>query len=263
MENMKQDHSLEKLNYTLKVAWMYHDIMDLYGDKGNIMTLSKRAKERNIDFQVTTVGIGEEADLSAFDLVFIGGGADKEQEVLIPDLLSRRENIQKALEENTFFLLICGGYQLFGQYYETADHHQVKGLQLAEYYTTTGEQKSRCIGNVVVDANLDGQLLRLVGFENHGGQTKNVMYPLGKVVHGFGNAFDAGYEGYYDGHILGTYLHGPLLPKNGKLADFVLMKALQKRHPNFHHEMFTSLENPWEKPARQALLERFKLSELS
>ncbi len=262
MENGKQVDQNRQSNYTLKTAWMYHDIMDLYGDKGNIMTLSKRAQARDIDFQVTTVGIGEKADLSSFDLVFMGGGADKEQEALIPDLLSRKENIQKALQENTFFLLICGGYQLFGQYYETADHHQVKGLQFAQYYTTTGEQKSRCIGNVIVDADLDGRVLRLVGFENHGGQTQNVIHPLGKVVQGYGNAFQAGYEGYYDGHILGTYLHGPLLPKNGELADFVLTKALQKRYPDFQYEMLAPLENPWEKPARQALLERFKLSEL-
>lgn len=241
---------------------MYHDIMDLYGDKGNIMTLTKRAKERGINFEVTTVGIGQEADLSSFDLVFMGGGADKEQEALIPDLLSRKENIRKALDENTFFLLICGGYQLFGQYYETADHHQVQGLQFADYYTTTGEKKSRCIGNVIIDANLDGKTLRLVGFENHGGQTQNVTHPLGKVVHGYGNAFDAGYEGYYDGHILGTYLHGPLLPKNGELADFVLSKAIQKKNPSFSMNDLALLENPWQKPARQALLERFKLQEI-
>lgn len=241
---------------------MYHDIMDLYGDRGNIMTLTKRAEKRGINFEVTTVGIGQEADLSSFDLVFMGGGADKEQEALIPDLLSRKENIRKALDENTFFLLICGGYQLFGQYYETADHHQVPGLQFADYYTATGEKKSRCIGNVVVDANLDGKTLRLVGFENHGGQTRNVKYPLGKVVHGFGNAFDAGYEGYYDGHILGTYLHGPLLPKNGELADFILSKAIQKKNPSFTMDDLAPLENPWQAPARQALFERFKLSEV-
>ncbi len=246
----------------IRCAWMYHDIMDLYGDKGNIMTLQKRAADRGIDFEVQTVGIGEEADLSSFDLVFIGGGADKEQQSLIPDLLSRRENIQEALDENTFFLLICGGYQLFGQYYEAADHSKMEGLKFADYYTNTGQGKSRCIGNIVIDAELDGETIRLVGFENHGGQTLGVDKPLGKVLHGCGNAFDAGSEGYYNGKILGTYLHGPLLPKNGKLADFVLAKAIAKQHPGFARCDLSELENKWEKPARAAVLSRFHLEDL-
>lgn len=245
----------------VKCAWMYHDIMDLYGDKGNIMTLTSRAKSRGIDFQVTTVGIGQEADLSDFDLVFMGGGADKEQVALIPDLLSRKDNIQKALDENTFFLLICGGYQLFGQYYETADKEKIEGLKFADYYTATGKAKSRCIGNIIIDAPLDGINLRLIGFENHGGQTMNVAHPLGKVVHGYGNSFDGGFEGYYDGHILGTYLHGPLLPKNGQLADFVLTKAIQKRNPEFTFDQLAPIGQPWEGIARKALLDRWKLED--
>ena len=168
----------------MKVVWMYHDIMDLYGDKGNMMVLMKRCLDRGIPFELDTCGIGEEKDLSEYDLIFLGGGADKEQISLIPDLLSRKENIKKAIDEKTFVLLICGGYQL-------------------------------------IDANLDGLKTRIVGFENHGGQTLNVMHPLGKVVKGCGNSFNAGYEGFYDGKILGTYLHGPLLPKNPEVADFV------------------------------------------
>lgn len=246
----------------LKCAWMYHDIMDLYGDKGNIMTLQSRAKSRGIDLEVTTVGIGQKADLSAFDLVFMGGGADREQMALIPDLLARKENILKALDCGTFFLLICGGYQLFGQYYETADHNKIPGLQILDLYTETGKGKSRCIGNIVIDADLDGQTLRLIGFENHGGQTLNVTSPLGKVVKGSGNAFNAGFEGYYDGRILGTYLHGPLLPKNGRLADFVLAKAIARTHPGFTLSDLAELDNPWEAEARKALLDRFGLQEL-
>lgn len=98
----------------IKIAWLYHDFMDLYGDKGNILTLKKRAEDRGIEFDLHTVGICQEEDLSDYDLVFLGGGADKEQKALIPDLLARKDNIQKAMEEKTFFLLICGGYQLFG-----------------------------------------------------------------------------------------------------------------------------------------------------
>lgn len=245
----------------IKCAWMYHDIMDLYGDKGNIMTLSKRAQARGIDFEVDTIGIGQEADLCQYDLCFMGGGADKEQVALIPDLLKRKDNIHQAIAQNTFFFLICGGYQLFGQYYETVDHQKIKGVQVGSYYSLTGKDKSRCIGNVVCDANLDGIHLRLVGFENHGGQTMNVEHPLGRVIQGNGNAFDAGMEGYYDGHILGTYLHGPLLPKNGELADFVLVKALQKRHPEFTLQDLAPMDNPWQAPARKAILDRYQLND--
>ncbi len=245
----------------LKVCWMYHDIMDLYGDKGNILTLKKRCMDRNIDFQLSTCGIGQSADLSDFDLVFLGGGADKEQMSLIPDLLSRKENIQKALDSHTFFLLICGGYQLFGQYYIVADGSKMEGLGFNSYYTDTGKAGSRCIGNIIIDANLDGLQTKIVGFENHGGQTLHVDHPLGKVCKGYGNAFDAGLEGYYDGRMLGTYLHGPLLPKNPLVADFVITKALKKRNPDFTMEQLPHLENPFDQAARKALFDRFEIKE--
>lgn len=241
----------------MKTAWMYHDIMDLYGDKGNIMTLKKRAEDRGIDFELTTVGIGEEADLSDFDLVFLGGGADKEQKSLIPDLLSRKENIRKAIDENTFFLLICGGYQLFGQYYEAAGNEKMDGLGFYSYRTDTGAKGSRCIGDIIIDAKLDGQPMKLVGFENHGGQTVGVEKPLGKVLHGCGNAFNAGYEGFYDGHVLGTYLHGPLLPKNPDLADFVIAKALAKRNPGFSAADLEPIDTPFAQKARNVLFDRY------
>ena len=240
---------------------MYHDIMDLYGDKGNILTLQKRCLDRGIDFDLETCGIGQEKDLSDFDLVFLGGGADKEQLSLIPDLLKRKDNILQALEENTFFLLICGGYQLFGQYYISANNDMIEGLKINSYHTETGKEKSRCIGNVIIDARLDDLHTKIIGFENHGGQTLNVDFPLGKVLHGYGNSFDAGYEGYYDGKVLGTYLHGPLLPKNPDVADFVITKALQKRNPDFQYQDLQPLDNPFDQQARKALLKRFNIDE--
>ena len=243
----------------LKVCWMYHDIMDLYGDKGNMMVLKKRCLDRDIQFELDTCGIGQKKDLSEYDLIFLGGGADKEQISLIPDLLSRKENIQKAMDENTFILLICGGYQLFGQYYIAANNQKIKGLQFYDYYTDTGKQGSRCIGNIVIDANLDGIKTRIVGFENHGGQTLNVKHPLGKVIHGYGNSFDAGQEGFYDGKILGTDLHGPLLPKNPVVADFVIYKSLKKRNPDFKFEDLKPLNETFEKGARDTLFKRFNI----
>ena len=243
----------------MKVVWMYHDIMDLYGDKGNMMVLKKRCLDRGIPFELDTCGIGEEKDLSEYDLIFLGGGADKEQISLIPDLLSRKENIKKAMDEKTFVLLICGGYQLFGQQYIAANHEKISGLQFYDYYTDTGKAGSRCIGNVVIDADLDGLKTRIVGFENHGGQTLNVTHPLGKVVKGYGNSFGAGYEGFYDGKILGTYLHGPLLPKNPEVADFVISKALQKRNPDFKYSDLKPLEDKFEKMAREAVFKKLEI----
>ena len=245
----------------MKVVWMYHDIMDLYGDKGNMMVLKKRCLDRGIPFELDTCGIGEEKDLSEYDLIFLGGGADKEQISLIPDLLSRKENIKKAMDEKTFVLLICGGYQLFGQYYIAANNEKISGLQFYDYYTDTGKAGSRCIGNIIIDANLDGLQTKIVGFENHGGQTLHVDHPLGKVCKGYGNAFDAGLEGYYDGRMLGTYLHGPLLPKNPLVADFVITKALKKRNPDFTMDQLPHLENPFDQAARKALFDRFEIKE--
>lgn len=240
----------------MKTAWMYHDIMDLYGDKGNMMVLKKRCEDRGIEFQLDTIGIGQKADLSEYDLIFLGGGADKEQMAMIPDLLERKDNLKKAMDENTFVLLICGGYQLFGQYYEAADFSKIPGLGFYDYYTSTGKAGSRCIGNIIIDATLDDLHTKIIGFENHGGQTQNVNHPLGKVLAGYGNAFDAGYEGFYDGKILGTYLHGPLLPKNPEVADFVIAKALAKRNPGFTWHDLQKLDNSLEEAARKVLMQR-------
>lgn len=236
----------------MKLAWLYHDIMDLYGDKGNILTLQARAKAHQIDLQVDTIGIGQKVDLCDYELIFLGGGADREQWALLPDLLSRKDNIQKAMDQGSLFLLICGGYQLFGQYYLTADGTKLEGLGLKNYYTTHSSQ--RCVGNCIVEANLDGHSFLLVGFENHGGQTKGVQTPLGKVLTGHGNAHYAGFEGYYDGQVLGTYLHGPLLPKNPALADFLLSKASGQPLQNVPLPPFVT-------EARQALLDRYQIKE--
>ena len=174
----------------LNVCWMYHDIMDLYGDKGNMMVLKKRCLDRGIQIKIDTLSIKDECDLSTYDLLFLGGGADKEQKMLIDDLLSRKENIAKAMNENTFILLICGGYQLFGQYYISADNEKIEGLKFFDYYTETGSNGTRCIGNIAIECDLDGNKITAVGFENHGGQTRNVKTPLGHVLHGYGNSFE-------------------------------------------------------------------------
>lgn len=243
----------------IRVAWMYHDIMDLYGDRGNILSLQKRAQDYGLPFELETVGMNQKTDLSSFDIVFLGGGADKEQMTIMPDLLGRKEDILKALDAGTFFLLICGGYQFFGQYYLDAKGNRIDGLGLFDYYTVPSKDHKRCIGDIIVEADLDGEKLKLIGFENHGGQTMNVDKPLGKVLHGFGNHFDGEQEGFYNGQVLATYMHGPLLPKNSRLTDFILKKVIQKRHPEMQMPEKIK-EPPFEKEARNVLLERYKIS---
>lgn len=240
----------------LHICWMYHDIMDLYGDKGNMMVLTKRCKDRGIDVVIDTLAIGEERDVSTYDLLFLGGGADKEQMMLMDDLHSRKDNIKQAMDQGTFVLLICGGYQLFGQYYISADNEKIEGLKFFDYYTETGSNGTRCIGNIAIECDLDGEHITAVGFENHGGQTRNVTTPLGKVLHGYGNSFEGKQEGFYNGQVLATYMHGPLLPKNPKIADFVIYKSLKKRNPEITLQDLAPLDDTLEQKANDFMLHR-------
>ena len=213
----------------LRILWMYHDIMDLYGDSGNIKVLKKRCNDRGIKTQIDTLGIGQNIDISEYDLVFFGGGADNEQSIIYNDLLNRKDNIIRAINANTIFLLICGGYQMFGQYYKDRDNNVIDGLKIFDYYTEA-KGSNRCIGNILINATLEDSNFEIIGFENHGGQTYNVTKPLGIVVKGHGNCYKSRFEGIYDKNCIGTYLHGPILPKNPKLADFIILKALSKRY---------------------------------
>lgn len=237
----------------INVLWLYHDLMDLYGDRGNIQTLKVRCEKRGIQFNLETCGMHESKDFETFDLIFMGGGADKEQKVLSQDLLEKKVGLKKALDKNTFFLLICGGYQLFGDYYEDALSNKIEGLNFLNHYTIARTDKKRCVGNVIVDANLDGEMIRVCGFENHGGQTHNVETPFAKVVKGHGNQYQSEFEGVYNGQILGTYLHGPLLPKNAQLADFIIKKALKR---NYGEVALEALDDQLEDCASNVIINR-------
>lgn len=237
----------------LKILWMYHDLMDLYGDRGNIQVLKTRCLKRGIDCQVDTCSLNQKVDCSEYDLLFIGGGADKEQSLLVDDLLKRKENIQKAMDEHTFILLICGGYQLFGQYYLDGDGHKINGLGFFDYYTESASRDIRCIGNIAIEVEAEGQVFKAVGFENHGGQTKQVSSPFGRVLSGQGNSFGCGSEGFYNGQVLGTYMHGPLLPKNPQIADLIIRKALMKR---YDHVELLPLDDELEIKALNTMLDR-------
>lgn len=240
----------------LNVLWMYHDVMDLYGDRGNIQTLKYRCEKRDITYNLDTCGIGEERDFSSYDLIFIGGGADKEQKILSNDLLQKKEALQKALDNGVFFLLICGGYQLFGDYYLDSENNQIKGLGFYPHYTLARQDKKRCVGNIAIEAYLDNQKIEVFGFENHGGQTHGVEKPLGKVLSGHGNQYQSSWEGLYDDNVLGTYIHGPLLPRNAQLADFIIKKILVKKYGELE---LIALDNHLEKAAIQTLKQKMNL----
>ena len=240
--------------YKLKIVWMYHDIMDLYGDKGNMMVLQRRCEQRGIDVGIDTCGIGESCDLASYDLIFLGGGADREQMMLIDDLLSRRENIREAMEQGTFVLLICGGYQLLGNYYKMGDE-TIEGLGVVNIHTERGD--SRLISNIVLQSDLFP--LPIVGFENHGGRTFIEDYqPLGKVLSGHGNNDKDKGEGIVYKNVIGTYLHGPLLPKNPHLCDYLLQTALNRR---FGKVDLPELDDKDELAANHYIVKRFAQSE--
>ena len=240
----------------LKILWMYHDLMDLYGDKGNIETLRYRASKRGINVVVDTCTLQEERNIEDYDIFFLGGGADKEQTLIYKDLLARKESILKAKESGTAFLLICGGYQLFGQYYLDQDGQKIDGLGIYDYYTESSDRDHRCIGNIVVEANINDKKVTVVGFENHGGQTKAVSNPFGKVLVGHGNTYKGEYEGYMDAQTIATYMHGPLLPKNPAIADEVILRGLNRRYAV---DQLEQLQDTLENAAHDAMLKRLNV----
>ncbi len=215
----------------LKILHMYPAMLDLYGDSGNVEILSYRCRMRGIETEVIKHDLGDrDTDFSDVDIVYLGGGADFEQQLLADDLLGLKDEIRKAYESGVYFLMICGGYQLMGQYYKDSNGKKIPGLGLFDYYTVASTNKrERCIGNIVVEADLSGEKYKVIGFENHGGQTTNVTSPFGKVLAGNGNEFSSTTEGYTEKNVTATYLHGPLLSKNPKLADHIISYCITRK----------------------------------
>jgi lipid II isoglutaminyl synthase (glutamine-hydrolysing) len=216
---------------TLRVAHLYADEMNIYGDRGNILTLQKRAAWRGINVAVDAVGRGPSPDLSDTDLIFWGGGQDRDQELVFKDAAEYKVGaIRRAIESGTVVLAVCGGYQLLGEYYVTAEGTKLPGLGLVELHTVPGARRN--IGNIVIEtSDLGLEPRTLVGFENHSGKTYlgPGLQPLGRVLRGAGNNGEDGTEGVVAGNVFGTYLHGSLLPKNPHLADLLLLRALRRR----------------------------------
>ena len=241
---------------TIKILHMYADMLDLYGDSGNMEIMKYRCKMRGIGCEIDKYSVDSPMpDFSAYDLIYIGGGADLEQQHISADLLKCREGIVNAYKNGTFLFLICGGYQLMGKYYRDADGNDIKGLGLFDYFTVApNSRRKRCIGNIVVQTEITGKPVKVLGFENHGGQTQNVKTPFGKVLYGNGNCSKSEFEGYFEKNVIATYLHGPMLSKNPEISDYMIEYCINRNAET--HEKLAPLDDKLEKECRKVMLDR-------
>ena len=215
----------------LKICHMYPDVLNLYGDGGNIICMKKRLEWRGIEASVTRLPIGTDMSLANFDLIFIGGGQDFEQQVLLEDLHRGKEReIKAAIEDGKTFLTICGGYQMLGSYYETYDGKRCDFIGALDLYTVGSKQ--RMIDNYKFKCTESAGGSIVVGFENHSGKTYlgSGLEPLGTVLAGFGNNGEDKTEGAHYKNVFGSYSHGPMLPKNPEFCDMLLLTALKRKY---------------------------------
>ncbi|SHF35442.1 hypothetical protein SAMN02746089_01748 [Caldanaerobius fijiensis DSM 17918] len=235
----------------LKLCYLYPDLMNLYGDRGNVIAIQKRCQWRGIDLRIDKIGIGEEVDFNDYDIIFMGGGQDREQNLMSDDLLNvKASSLRDAAENGVVILAVCGSYQLLGNYYKAQNGTEIPGIGLLDIYTESG--KERLVGNIVIQMD-SGDMV--VGFENHSGRTYlgEKVRPLGKVLVGNGNNGSDGYEGAVYKNVFGTYIHGPLLPKNPCLTDRLISLALA-RHGVYE---LTPLDDRIENMAHQRAIDLF------
>ena len=212
------------------VGHLYPDYLNIYADRGNIAVLSRRAAWRGHELEVRPVSVGEPVHPGEHDLLYIGGGQDREQALVAQDLLAKAADVRESVAEGAAVLAVCGGYQLLGRAYRDLHGVDLPGIGLFPFDTVAGE--TRMIGDVLLECELEPGVRRtLAGFENHAGRTRldPGAEPLGRVVAGFGNDGASGWEGCRVGRAVGTYLHGPLLPRNPWFADWLLVQALAHR----------------------------------
>lgn len=215
--------------HTIRLANLYPDVMNIYGDRGNVIALRYRCEARGIGLEVTDVNIGDPFDAGDFDLILMGGGQDREQRRIADDLVAKGPAIRAAVDAGTPALAVCGGFQLFGHRYVDNEGGEIPGIGVFDLETHhPGPLADRCIGDVVLQTEIG----EVVGFENHGGRTYlgPGQEPFGAVKRGFGNNAEDGREGARTKNAIGTYLHGSILPKNPALADELILAALRRRY---------------------------------
>lgn len=231
----------------LHIAHLFPDLLNLYADRGNIQTLVQRLHWRGIESEVHAVTHRDTPRFSAYDLVLLGGGSDREQEIVARYLSHYKQELQTAVQSGLPLLGICGGYQLLGSYYQLPGGIKVEGLEVLNMYTSAESSSKRLIGNIAIQSEYGV----MMGFENHGGRTIHEHKPLGHVLYGHGNDGQNQTEGVHHLNVWGTYIHGPLLPKNPDFADAVLRTALQYSEQS---DELSTLDDADEGLAREAFL---------
>jgi lipid II isoglutaminyl synthase (glutamine-hydrolysing) len=246
---------------SLIIGWLYPELMSTYGDRGNIIVLKKRCNWRKIKTTVKRIGAdSSNADLYSCDLLMMGGAQDTQQEIVAKDLIKKKKTLSEMIEKGIPGLYICGGFQYLGTYYKTADGHKLTQLGVLEMYTEN-PGRERLIGNIAIDAqSLFGKRSILIGFENHGGRTilGPKVKPLGKVISGFGSNDLAKEEGAIYKNSIGTYFHGPVLPKNPILADYLIAKALEMKYGE--KTELKDLDDELSKKAREVIAKRLSIA---
>ena len=234
----------------LVIGHLYPDLLNLYGDRGNIQCLKKRCEWRGIEAQVRSFTQDDAVSFKDLDIVLLGGGSDREQMIVCRMLGKIRDEFHAYVEDGGTVIAVCGGYQLLGHYYDT-DDGRIEGLSLVDLYTEQGSP--RLISNIILKSSLFDR--PVVGFENHGGRTFiGDNTPFGTVLFGHGNNGKDGAEGVLYKNVIGTYLHGPLLPKNPQVCDRLISTALERR---FGKGELEALPDQEEKEANEYICSRF------
>lgn len=235
----------------LIIGYLYPDLMNIYGDIGNIIALTKRAEWRGIEVEVKNISVGDSLKAEDYDIFFLGGGQDQAQEEVAKDLKTKAKVLKEEIGRGVPLLAICGGYQLLGEYYKPFSGPKLPGVGIFTAYTVASDQ--RMIGNIIIET----QLGKLVGFENHSGKTflRSNGKSLGKVISGFGNNGEDQTEGCTYQNAIGCYMHGSLLPKNPELADWLLTKALKVKYGKEIN--LDSLDDSLESQVHVAAIQKF------
>ncbi len=239
----------------LNVCHLYPELLNLYGDRGNIIALRQRCLWRVIPVTVQEVNLGDTVNFKECDVVFLGGGSERKRNLVAADLMKRKDEFKDAVENGLVVLAICSGYQLLGNYFMTQAGEKIPGLGILDFYTGAGTR--RLVGNVAIEVKLGGLPVKVLGFENHSAQTYlGDVRPLGKVLSGYGNNGKDGLEGARYKNVFCSYLHGPLLPKNTSLTDYLISLALQRRGIKRKLKL---LNDSFENNARAVMLRRLGL----
>ena len=234
----------------ITIAHLYPDLLNLYGDTGNITALLYRMKKRGIEVDIKEISAGEKPDFESVDIVFVGGGSDKKNKIVCENMKSYADKLKAYVENGGTVLAVCGGFQIMGKSYKLGDE-TIDALGIVDI--TADCSAERLIGDVVLKSDILNT--EIVGFENHSGLMDIGTYtPLGKVVAGYGNDGKSGYEGIVYKNLIGTYLHGPLLPKNPILADYIISGAIKKRYGSCELE---KLDDTLEIEAHDYIVKRF------